>query len=232
MLTEYYPEVNVIKGDGNLWWTGGVNVGIEAALSQGADYCLTLNDDTILPEEYLANMVAWAKQKPEAVIGSLEKDASTKQVIYGGEYCDERTVTYLLETLPPDEQAGIHPVTTLPGRGLWIPRVVFEKIGFFDRKRFPHYLADYDFTYNAFRAGFEMYINYDAFLYTFPEACGANENMVTKTLKGYYNHLFSIRGGANLRDFTRYTLKNCPPKHMPRRFIEGYARRLLGYWVS
>ncbi len=68
----------------------------------------------------------------------------------------------LLDKLPKDQQKGLHKVTHFPGRGLWIPRKVFDVLGLFDEKKFPHYYADYDFTHSAVRAGFEIYCNYDA----------------------------------------------------------------------
>lgn len=232
MIKEEFPSVHLLRGDGNLWWTGGVNMGIRYARELGLDYCMTLNNDTLLPDEYLANMVNWAEQKPEAVMGSLEKDPNTEAILYGGEYFDEHKTTYWLDVLSEKEQKGLHPVTSLPGRGLWIPETVFKKIGIFDQKRFPHYYADFDFTYNAYRAGFEVHMNYDAYLYAYPEESGKADNLRIKNLKGYYNHLFSMRGAANLKDFTNYTLKNCPPKLVPVRLAEGYARRLLGYWIK
>jgi len=41
-----FPDVKILNGDGNLWWTGAINMGVEFALSQDFDYLLTrLNDD-------------------------------------------------------------------------------------------------------------------------------------------------------------------------------------------
>ena len=34
MLREEFPELPVLKGDGNLWWTASVNMGIKYALEQ------------------------------------------------------------------------------------------------------------------------------------------------------------------------------------------------------
>ena|SRR5438105_5524438 len=51
-LQENFPEVILLKGDGNLWWTGAINLGVEVALSEGADYILTLNNDTLPAFDY------------------------------------------------------------------------------------------------------------------------------------------------------------------------------------
>jgi GT2 family glycosyltransferase len=45
IIKREFPEVKVLKGDGNLWWTGATNMGIEYALKIGHenDFILTLN---------------------------------------------------------------------------------------------------------------------------------------------------------------------------------------------
>jgi GT2 family glycosyltransferase len=232
-LARDFPEVEVVTGDGNLFWTAGVNAGIRRALALGADRVLTLNNDVIAAPDFVAQMLATAGIHPTAVLGSLEFDADTGEVIYGGERLDFRTNTRhdLLEELPANRRRGLHPVTYLPGRGLLIPKVVIDKIGLFDEKRLPHYLADFDYTSVARRAGFPVYCNYDAHLSTYPEESGQTLTRKQRSLKGYYQHLFSIRGGGNMINFTHFALKNCPKPYLPYFLLNGYARRLVGYFL-
>lgn len=233
MLNEEFPEVHILKGDGNLFWTAGVNLGIKYALQSDASLVMTMNNDVICDKGLIENMYKWHAQKPTALLGALELDAETGEPIFGGERLDWKvnSVDYLLQMLPKDQQKGLHAVTHLPGRGLLIPRCVFEKIGLFDQDRFPHYIADYDFTHTARRNGFELYVNYDAKLLTYPEESGERQIRSSKNFKNYYKHLFDIKGGGNLRDFTRFTLKNCPPPYIPYHLANGYARRLFGYFL-
>ncbi|MEL6945455.1 MAG: glycosyltransferase, partial [Bacteroidota bacterium] len=46
-IYESYPTVILLKGDGNLWWTGAIRMGMEYAYKQDADYIIWLNDDTL-----------------------------------------------------------------------------------------------------------------------------------------------------------------------------------------
>ncbi|AKD03918.1 glycosyltransferase family 2 protein [Pontibacter korlensis] len=234
MLREEFPEVEVLFGDGNLFWTASVNMGIKHALQQGADYVMTLNNDLEVAEGYIENTYKWMAQKPNAIIGALEMDAGTREPAFGGEIVDFKLnkVRHLLHELPKEKQVGLHAVSQLPGRGLLIPRAVFEKIGLLDQDRFPHYVADYDFTHTALRNGFELYVNYDAKLYTYPEESGERQNRQSKSLANFYKHLFDIKGGGNLRDFTRFTLKNCPTPYIPYYLANGYARRIFGYMLK
>jgi GT2 family glycosyltransferase len=234
MLREEFPEVEVLKGSGNLFWTAGVNMGIRHALKQGTELIMTMNNDVITDEHLIEKMYYWHAQKPLALLGALELDANTQQPIFGGERLNWllNTIEEVLPTLSKDEQKGLHAVTHLPGRGLLIPRAVIEKIGIFDQDRFPHYIADYDYTHTARRAGFELYVNYDAKLLTYPEESGERQIRSTKNFKNYYKHLFDLKGGGNLRDFTRFTLKNCPTPYIPFHLANGYTRRLLGYFIK
>ncbi|WP_223648481.1 glycosyltransferase family 2 protein [Hymenobacter psoromatis] len=232
-LAHDYPEVEVVTGSGNLFWTAGVNRGIERALALGADRVLTLNNDVLTAPDFVAQMLAAAAKNPRAVLGALEFDANTGQAIYGGERLSFKTNTRsdLLDELPADQRTGLHPVTYLPGRGLLIPKAVIDRVGLFDDKRLPHYLADFDYTSVARRAGFPVYCNYEARLSTYPEESGQTLTRKHRSVKGYFQHLFGIRGGGNMVNFTHFALKNCPWPYLPYFLLNGYARRLVGYFL-
>ena len=234
MLANEFPEVHVITGDGNLWWTASTNLGVQYALENKADYILTLNNDTIVTKDFLEKMIYWAEKTPNALLGALALDADTKQPVYGGEIINWKWANskFLLDILPKEHWCGLHEVTHFPGRGLLIPAEVFRKVGLYDGKNFPHYMADYDLTHRAIRTGFNVYCNFDAKLYAYPEVSGDAENRKNKSLKNYYNHLFGIKGGGNLRNFTLYAFKNCPTKLIFPFLIIGYMRRITGYLVK
>lgn len=233
MLESEFPEVIVLSGDGNLWWTKSINMGIRHALSLGADYIMTLNNDTIATPDFLEKMMYWADRTPNALLGAFDIDSISKKPYYGGEIINWPLAKsrYLLDELKEEDLHGIREVSLFPGRGLLIPRQVFDKAGLYAEKELPHYMADYDFTHLVIRHGFKVYCNYDAKLYTYPEEGGDHKIKKKKSLKNYYNHLFSIKGGANLKNFTIYTFRNCPKKNIPTSLIIGYLRRLGGYWI-
>lgn len=234
MLAWEFPEVLVIEGDGQLFWTASVNLGVKVALSMGADYVMTLNNDTVASTTLIEKMLTAAKQNPGALIGALDIDMTTKKPYYGGEIFNWRTGSsqYLLGKLKKEDQTGLHEVSLFPGRGLIIPRIVFDTVGLFEEVMLPHYMADYDFTMLARKKGFKVYCNYDAKLFTYPEEGGDHKIRKRKSLKNYFNHLFSIKGGGNLKNFTIYTLRNCPPKDMAIALMAGYVRRIGGYWIK
>lgn len=234
MLNREFPEVTVLSGDGNLFWTAAINMGIRYALDHGAEYVLTLNNDTLASPGFMEKMIYWSARKPDALLGALDIDVKTGKPYYGGEIVNWGWTTsrFLLDELAEHERKGLHKVSLFPGRGLLIPRRVFDAIGLFEERQLPHYLADYDFTCMAKRHGFEIYCNYDAKLFTYPEEGGDRKLRREKNLQNYINHLFGIKGGGNLRNFTIYTLRNSPVWFIPSHLIIGYTRRIFGYFVK
>lgn len=233
VIKQEFPETILINGDGNLWWTQATNLGVMYALKHNATYIMTLNDDTLAPPDFIEKMLAAAREKPDSLFGAIALDAQTHKVVYAGERIDWRTATFFSLKAPADpfECHGLHEVTHFPGRGLLIPAQAFKAIGLFDEFHFPHYAADYDFTHRAARAGFGIYCNYDAKLFTYPHASGGVQIKKLRSLKNYYKHLFGIKGAANLKVFTHYALGNCPKKYLPFFLAQGYVRRVVGYWL-
>lgn len=70
-IREQFPEVDVIDGTGDLWYTAGTNLGVEAALKNNPDYVLCINDDSKFDENAIRLMVECAERHPRSVIGAL-----------------------------------------------------------------------------------------------------------------------------------------------------------------
>lgn len=234
MLQTQFPEVKVLNGDGNLFWTAAINRGIKVALALGSDYVFTLNNDTVASPDLLEKMMAGASRAPQALLGALDVDNITRKPYYGGEIVNWKwsSSRFLLDLLKEEEQVGLHEVSLFPARGLLIPSQVFERIGLFEEKKLPHYMADYDFTLQAKKGGFKVYCNFDAKVFTYPEEGGDRKIRKEKTLKNYFKHLFHIKGGGNLVNFTIYAFRNCPPRYLFMGLTTGVIRRLVGFWVK
>jgi len=170
MIREGFPKVILLKGDGNLWWTGATNLGVEYVLewSQDKDYVITLNDDTIVFPDFIECLVRSAKDLPKSLIGSVsvsDQDAST---VYEADMrvnwmtakyrnrCKGKDYSAILE-----RSSLIQPTDVLSGRGTLIPVEAFREIGLYDR-RLPHHGADYEFSRRANRKGYHLFVDYRA----------------------------------------------------------------------
>lgn len=236
-VAKAYPEATVIRGDGNLWWSGAMNAGVKHALKIGSDYIISLNNDLEVAENYIEKMIYWACRKPEALFGSYSFDIETRKPVFGG--CrivwETGKVISLVKTLPSEQRNGLHEVTHFSGRGLWIPAQVFRRIGFFDDKHLPLYAADDDFTLRARKKGYEVYCNFDARLYSHIEAAANFENRKSYSLKGCFNHLFGIKGAGNVKNATIIAFRHCPKKYLPYYWLRMMAGQIAGYlrdWIK
>jgi GT2 family glycosyltransferase len=234
MIREEFPEVILLETSGDLFWTATTNLGIKYALENGADYVMTLNNDTSATSDFMEKMNYWSGKHPQALFGAFALDAVSKQPVYAGEVMDWKFMRSKswVHMLNEQEFKGIREVTHFPGRGLLIPKSCFEDIGLFEEIVFPHYAADYDFTHKAVRHGFSIYCNHDAKLLIYPDASGDRENRKRKSLQNYFKHLFGRKGGGNLRNFTIYVFRNCPPMYIPTYWTIGVMRRIFGYWIK
>ena len=230
MIHSEFPEVVVLRGDGHLWWTGATNLGVTWALHRGFGYILTLNDDTLPGPGFVESMLAAARKVPGALIGAYSVDAGTGRPIFGGEHTN--WITAFDHNLLDDAangRSGLLQVSHYAGRGLLIPAEVFRRIGLFDSKHFPHYLADYDFTHHANRRGYPIFCSYASVLDIYPGASGNAANRERKCLENYRRHLFHMKGGANLAVFFWFAVRNCPKRLLPFYLTMGLARRIFGY---
>ncbi|MFA6598869.1 MAG: glycosyltransferase family 2 protein [Ignavibacteriaceae bacterium] len=234
LLEVEFPEVYVLQGDGNLWWAGSVNMGVKYALNQNAKIILTLNNDTMVENDFVEKMMYWHNIKPHALLGAVAYSIGTGKISYGGEIVRWQSDSYLslLLSLPEEKRKGLHEVTHFPGRGLLIPSEVFSKIGFFDEVNFPQAIADYDFTLRAARYGFKIYCNYSAKLKMYSEESASVILRQNKNLKNYLTHLFAIKGSGNIKRFIIYAFKNCPKKFLIQFLIIGLSRRIFGYPIE
>src|SRR4030095_9622354 len=57
-IRQQFPDVEVVHGDGQLWFTEGTNVGVRTALKNNPDYVLMINDDQVFDADALKFLVA------------------------------------------------------------------------------------------------------------------------------------------------------------------------------
>ncbi|NND80966.1 MAG: glycosyltransferase family 2 protein [Gammaproteobacteria bacterium] len=232
MLTNEFPAVHVLTGDGNLWWTGATNACINFILNRASakDMVITLNDDLIIADDYLVQLQRAFEQHGEIIQTSAPYDINDRErLVDSGRRMDWWLAK---EVLLPKAQSGLASVTHAPGRGTIFPIAVFEKIGLFDFENLPHYAADYDFTHRARRAGYPLYINYDAKLYSHIDATGSTKYRATRSFAGLFSYLTDIKSPACLKYRWIFNKQNCPWYLLPSftlldtiRVIGSYYRR-------
>lgn len=228
----YAPEAHVMEQLGIRWWAESANQGIEYAMQKGTKFVLLLDSDVILPTDFIENMIYWGRRKPLAVMGGLEIDRQTGRGVYGGER-EVGTLGHtqsLISYLPADEWGGLQPVSIFAGKAIWVPSVVFERVGLFDAQNFPHFMAALDFSRALRNKGFELYANMDARLCAYKPSEEVFRRQ--KSIQNFARHLFNVEGQGNLKYFTKYIVKNYSQVWILLHLAGGYTRRLVGYWIK
>jgi len=156
-----YPDTIILKGDGNLWWTGANFIGVNYITERAKedDFILLLNNDLAVYRDYVEILVSASTTNGRAITGSVAVDYDNPNIIKSG----IKLNPFLELTVNRDKNKIDNfdfdfDVDVLPGRGTLVPIEVFKKIGNFNNKKLPHYGADYEFFVRAKRAGYNLIV--------------------------------------------------------------------------
>jgi GT2 family glycosyltransferase len=159
-VVEQFPAVQILMGDGSLYWNGGMRLAFGEAMHGEFDYFLWLNDDTTLFPNALDVMLQTASElelegKPGIVVGSTCHPDSGRRT-YGGfrrvrNWCSQHYVP--VEPLSDAIQA----CDTMNGNCTLIPKSVAVKVGNLDGA-FRHRFSDMDYSLRARARGFGTYL--------------------------------------------------------------------------
>jgi len=145
-----FPLVNVIHGDGNLFWNRGMYRAWETAvIAKDFDYYLWLNDDTFLYENAIKNMLEASKltQNQAAICGSTYS-LNSQNISYGG---NSKEGILLVPNGCLQESYSFN------GNVVLIPKFVYNKVGILD-SRFPHAIGDFEYSLRIRKYGLKSFI--------------------------------------------------------------------------
>jgi GT2 family glycosyltransferase len=159
-ITAEFPEVCLLPLSRNLGYAGNNNVGIDAAIDEGADWVFVLNEDTVLDPACLENLAAAAQTDPKAgVIGPLVYHFDEPQVIQsaGGSLVGRNWRSRHNGQNEPDrgQYAAVQPVDWVSGCAILVRREVIEQVGALD-ERFFYYWEETDWCRRAAEGGWKI----------------------------------------------------------------------------
>jgi len=172
-VSQNYPDVKLIKGDGNLWWAGATNLGVKYALENNFDFVLTINDDALVENDYLGKLVQCAQDNPKCIVGSLILRSDNGNVWAAGGYIKWNNVQAInldYTDIPLEEfrkltnNSKFISTQILTGDGTLIPIEVFKKVGLYNTTFTPQYHADSEIILRSSEFGFRAIVCLDAIL--------------------------------------------------------------------
>lgn len=159
-VAEQYPDVELLHGDGTLYWNGGMHLAYGAALSRGYDYYLWLNDDTRLDPDAVSRLVAtqeWLSDRgdpPAIVVGSTRHPVDGR-LTYGGRHRPSAWRPMHFTLVQPKDTP--QPADTMNGNCVLIPRSVARAVGNVD-PAFRQQMGDYDYGLRAQAGGIGIWV--------------------------------------------------------------------------
>jgi GT2 family glycosyltransferase len=154
-----YPEVTVIVNPRNLGFTGGTNVGIRHALSQGADYVFLINNDTFVEPTILDELIAYAGSPGVGIVGPKIYCADDPQRIWSVGAKRHPLTLEMIDKgygrMDVGQWEEVAEQDYLLGCAQLFKRSVLEEIGLLDEAFFL-YCDDMDICLRAHEAGYRM----------------------------------------------------------------------------
>lgn len=199
-IAAQFPEVEIVKGDGSLFFTEGTNVGVRAALKHNPDYVLMINDDQVFDADFLKFMVETAEKYPRSVVGSLLLLWDTPHILFQVSPqwdmwlgCWRHWYHQTVWTIPKKPWE----VDLIVGNCVLVPVQAFKEEGLMNSERYPNF-GDAEFTPRLKRKGWRLLIEPRARVFCQPNNIPAK---VTKmSLSQKFNALFfDLRNIHNLR---------------------------------
>lgn len=143
-----FPEVNIILGNGNLYWNRGMHLAWQtAANTKDYDYYLWLNDDTFL--EKSAIQILLQEKISDAIVCGTTQSQHDQKATYGGYTNKPRKLLIPNGNYRKSDYCN--------GNCVLIPKEVFHKLGNLD-PIFQHALGDFDYSLRARKMGIEIYV--------------------------------------------------------------------------
>lgn len=155
----HFPETKILKGNGSLYWAGGMRNSWETAVKEDFDAYLLLNDDTDVKENFLKTLLdthdyCSSKFNCSGIYIGSTKDAQTNILSYGGAKLTNKFWFKYNFIIPTDK---VQECDLGNANIMWVPKQVVEQIGTLS-KGYIHGVADYDYTLMAKKANIPVLI--------------------------------------------------------------------------
>ncbi|WP_375472623.1 glycosyltransferase family 2 protein [uncultured Nostoc sp.] len=155
-----YPEVQILQGNGNLFWVGGMHLAFGEAIKYQYDYYLWLNDDTFMEANAVSKLLQVHQNLtelgyPDSIVVGSTKDSITGKATYGGAVKSKKWYSNKFEFLEPS--SIIQKCDAMYGNCVLIPKSVAAKVGNIDTA-FVHSLGDLDYALRAHKLGCKIWV--------------------------------------------------------------------------
>lgn len=220
-VSELIPTATILRGDGNLWWAGGLQRGLDHLATYNLRHnplLLIINDDVVFASDYLERARVEMLNRHGALMLSQFVDDAGK-AIETGLHADLNTLSFNVASSPDQ-------INCLSTRGLFIYWNDLQKIGGFRPKLLPHYLSDYEFTMRAHTKGLRCITSPQVLLKPDFNATGIRK-VSQKNFVTYIHDYFSKRHAMNPWYWTVFVCLTGDFRNIPENVFKIWFNALL-----
>jgi GT2 family glycosyltransferase len=204
-IPQRFPQVHYIRGTGDLWWTGSINLGITQALADRCEFVLLLNQDVLLGSDYLDHLVGAYQQVGIGIYGGVVyyQDDPNRIWAAGGYVHRIKGTMYHSHSQMAQEamerSPEIQQVDWLPGMGTLLHRDILERVGLLESERLPHYFSDAEYCLRARRNGIPTRLVRKAALWHDVGEYDSKIRARKQTIAEFIRRFFSIKSFMDIR---------------------------------
>lgn len=225
MLESMKPEydIYILKGDGKLFYSGGMRKGMDYALESMEPeygYLLMVNDDVSFMDGCISKMIVQSRQQGGAVIVGAMCDAGKALTYSAVKYT--KGIRYRNLDIREWNVAA----DTFNANGVLIPFEIFRTVGSLDG-HYIHSLGDFDYGLSVKGAGYNIYVSkeYVGICEKNSMSGGWLDNSLSR--KERFKKKESIKG-APMKQWFYFLRKNFGLVEAVRGGITPYVRILIG----
>jgi GT2 family glycosyltransferase len=161
IASRFGSRVELIRGDGQYFWNGGMRAAMSLAMGADPDFILWLNDDTMIQSDTIAVMLRTHDDRirlgdSTAIVVAAFADPVNGQLTYSGvRRIGSRWRPLVFQRVEP----GAVPVRcdTMNGNCLLLPRSAWQRVQNLEAG-FVHVLGDFDYGLRATAMGIPIWV--------------------------------------------------------------------------
>jgi GT2 family glycosyltransferase len=160
-VAQRHPDVRLLRGNGHLYWNGGMRRALDEAMAGDYDYYLWMNDDTTLVDDGVLDLLVRTEQQLQehgrapVVLAGTTRQPETGELTYGGHVrLSHRRRLQWTQVPPGDEPRRCE---TMNGNVVLVSRAVVQRVGNIDAA-YIQQMGDLDYGLRASAAGCEVWI--------------------------------------------------------------------------
>ena len=200
IISNQFSNIDIIEGNGNLFWTGSVKFGLNHVLkihNSLHDHVLIINNDIELIPKTLEILLNESRKNKNSIISPLSVDIRCKKkIIKTGTIIKSWFFNYSKHIYKNCNYNHIEKqnieVDILTHRCVLFPIKTFYIVGLHDAENFLHYMGDVAYSIRCKYYGFRLILTSKTLVYL--DTLNSNDNKK----KSVAFHLFSIRSGLNI----------------------------------